>query len=147
MILAIRSLIVNALPDEFDSNHKYNYLVNFGCHHMIKKLTSSMAKKYGQKLWTRNMGKNSPQVWAWKCGFLGQRNDRSLHNLLLREPKEGIDNDFKIEDLQASPYNTNTNEIFQDRKTLILFLTESSDSRSAESQSVVSGESVKLRLS
>ena len=98
--------------------------------------------KYGQKVCHRQ---NSPQVWAWKCGFLGQRNDRSLHNLLLREPKEGINNDFKIEDLQASPYNTNTNENFQDRKSSSL--TESSDSRSAESQSVVSGESVKLRLS
>ena len=147
MILAIRSSIVNALPDEFDSNHKYNYLVNFGCHHMIKKLTSSMAKKYGQKLWTKNMGKNSPQVWAWKCGFLGQRNDRSLHNLLLREPKEGIGSYFKREHLQSSPRGCkhNTNENFQDKKTSSL--TESSDSRSAESQSVVSGESVKLRLS
>ena len=62
-----------------------------------------MGKKFGQKVWAKSMDKNSPQVWAWKCGFLGQRNDRSLHNLLLREPEEGINNDFKIKDLQASP--------------------------------------------
>ena len=58
--------------------------------------------KYGQNVCHRQ---NSPQVWAWKCGFLGQRSDRSLHNLLLREPEEAIDID---------------RQWFQDRRSSIL---------------------------